>query len=161
MKSRNDSISMPQSPFRRKMLSLASIGLASAFLTLGSTASMADDAGKTIAANQPLKFVLHVSAADSWPAALSNVKNLSAQHPEAKLRVIADGSGVYLYQGSTNLTPVFKKYSGLGVEFQACHNALDEKHISPASLPSFIQVVPSGVVAIAKSEYDGYAYIKP
>lgn len=161
MKSRNDSISMPQSPFRRKMLSFASIGLASAFFALGSTASMADDTAKTVAANQPLKFVLHVSAADSWPAALSNVKNLSAQHPEAKLRVIADGSGVYLYQGSTNLTPIFQKYSGLGVEFQACHNALDEKHISPASLPSFIQVVPSGVVAIAKSEYDGYAYIKP
>jgi intracellular sulfur oxidation DsrE/DsrF family protein len=135
--------------------------LVGGFLSLGSASSSAEEAGKPAASARPLKIVLHVSDADGWAAAFSNLKNLTAQRPDAKLRVIVDGSGVYIMQGSTDMSPLFQKYSGLGVEFQACHNALTEKHISPTSLPSFVQVVPAAVVALAESQYSGYAYVKP
>jgi len=146
---------------RRNALGLAGIALAGGVLSLGSRAATADDAKKPSPTAKPLKIVLHVSDADGWDGALSNLKNLTAQRPDAKLRVIVDGSGVYMMQGSTDMSPLFQKYSGLGVEFQACHNALTEKRISPSSLPDFVQVVPAAVVALAESQYSGYAYIKP
>jgi intracellular sulfur oxidation DsrE/DsrF family protein len=43
----------------------------------------------------------------------------------------------------------------------ACHNALMEKQISPALLPGFVRVVPAAVVALAESQYAGFAYVKP
>ena len=49
----------------------------------------------------------------------------------------------------------------LGVRFEACRNALDEKKIAPDSLPSFVKVVPAGVIALAQAQADGFAYIKP
>jgi uncharacterized protein len=146
---------------RRRTLSLALVGLTGGALSLGSKTSSATEARNPAASDRPLKIVLHVSDADSWPAAFSNLKNLTAQRPDAKLRVIVDGSGVYLMQGATDMTPLFQKYAGLGVEFQACHNALTEKRVSPASLPGFVLVVPAAVVALADSQYSGYAYVKP
>jgi uncharacterized protein len=135
------------------------MGLATGLVTLCSPRAHAQPPGKQTP--QPLKIALHVGDADHWTAALSNIKNLVAQHPNAQLRVIADGSGVYMLQGQNDLSPLLQKYAALGVEFQACHNALNEKQIPLGSLPSFIQVVPAGVVALSEAQYAGYAYIKP
>jgi intracellular sulfur oxidation DsrE/DsrF family protein len=112
-------------------------------------------------AKRPLKIVFHVSDADGWGPAFSNVRNMVAQHPDAELRVVVDGSGVYLLGGANDMTPSFARYATDGVEFQACHNALTEKKIDPASLPRGVKVVPAGVVALAESQREGYAYIKP
>jgi hypothetical protein len=112
-------------------------------------------------ARRPLKIVFHVSDADGWGPAFSNVRNMVAQHPDAKLRVVVDGSGVYMLGGGNDMTPLFAKYAADGVEFQACHNALGEKRIDPASVPSGVKIVPAGVVALAESQREGYAYIKP
>ena len=84
-----------------------------------------------------------------------------AQQPDAKLRLVVDGGGVYLLAGVNDTTPLFAKYAADGVEFQACHNALREKKIDPASVPAGVKVVPAGVVALTESQRDGYAYIKP
>lgn len=156
----------PASPFsfltsRRTALILGGLCLAGGVLLLSPLQSSAEEPAKPASSATPLKIVLHVSDADGWTAAFSNLKNLTAQRPDAKLRVVVDGSGVYMFQGSNDMTPLFQKYSALGVEFQACHNALDEKHISPTSLPRFIRVVPAAVVALAEAQYSGYAYIKP
>jgi NAD(P)-dependent dehydrogenase (short-subunit alcohol dehydrogenase family) len=43
-----------------------------------------------VVADRPLRIALHVSNADGWPAAFSSLKNLTAQRPDAKLRVIFD-----------------------------------------------------------------------
>ena len=111
--------------------------------------------------SRPLKIVLHVSEADAWPAALSNARNLSAKYPGVKVRVISDGSGVYGYQGSNDLVTQMAATAKVGVEYQACSNALDEKKIPPSSLPSFVKVVPAGVIALAEAQGEGFAYVKP
>jgi intracellular sulfur oxidation DsrE/DsrF family protein len=110
---------------------------------------------------RPLKIVLHISDADGWECALSNLKIVTAQRPDAKLRVIVEGSGVIMLQSTTFLAPLFARYSGQGVEFQACRDALDEKKISPSALPSFVKVIPVAAVALAELQYSGFAYIKP
>ena len=110
---------------------------------------------------RPLKIVFHVSDPDGWAPALSNVRNMVAQYPDAKLRLVVDGAGIYLLAGANDMTPLFAKLAADGVEFQACHNALREKKIDPTSVPPGVKVVPAGVVALAESQRDGYAYIKP
>lgn len=132
---------------------------------LAGAATMLGVAGSASAQNsQPVrspKIVLHVSDPDGWPPALSNARNLSQKYPAVKVRVIADGGGVYGYQGSNDIVSVMAAAAKAGVEFHACHNALDEKQIPVASLPPFVKVVPSGVIALAQAQGEGYAYVKP
>lgn len=110
---------------------------------------------------RPLKIVLHVSDPDGWPPALSNAKNLAAQHPEIRVRIVTDGGGVYGLQGANDLTALMATVAKGGVQFEACHNALDEKKIAPSSLPPFVKVVPAGVIALAQAQAEGFAYVKP
>lgn len=110
---------------------------------------------------KPLRIVLHVSEADAWPAALSNARNLSAKYPAVRVRVIADGSGVYGYQGSNDVVSAMAATAKAGVEYQACNNALDEKKIPVSSMPPFVKVVPAGVISLAESQAEGFAYVKP
>lgn len=152
---------MSSSPSRRRAFPPLLLALAGGILAPGARAAGSGASGGGPTSERPLRIVLHVSDADGWGAALSNLKNLTALRPSPQLRVVVDGSGVYMLQGSTDLTPQFAKYAGLGVEFMACHNALAEKHISPAALPGFVRVVPAAVVALAESQYAGFAYVKP
>ena len=105
--------------------------------------------------------MLHVSDPDGWPPALSNAKNLAAQHPSIRVRIVTDGGGVYGLQGTNDLSALMAAVAKGGVQFEACHNALDEKKIAPASLPPYVKVVPAGVIALAQAQADGYAYVKP
>jgi uncharacterized protein len=147
---------------RRSALHLAVGGLAAGVVASAGVSADAQPAAAPVSpARGPLKIVFHVSDPDGWGPALSNVRNMVAQYPDAKLRVVADGGGVYLLAGASDLTPQFPKYAAAGVEFQACHNALREKRIDPASVPAGVKVVPAGVVALAESQREGYAYVKP
>lgn len=112
-------------------------------------------------AKHPLKIVLHVSDSDHWQSAVSNLNNLAAQYPGAKLRVIVDGTGLYPLQGVNSLTPALAKLAAGGVQIQVCHNALRDQQIAATTLPAFATVIPAAVVGLAESQYDGYAYIKP
>ena len=132
--------------------------LAGAATALGAAASASAQTAPTA---RPLKIVLHVSDPDGWPPALSNARNLSKEYPAVKVLVIADGGGVYGYQGSNNIVAEMATTAKAGIEFRACHNALDEKKIPVTSIPPFVKVVPAGVIALAEAQGEGYAYVKP
>ena len=134
-------------------------------LRTGAAAAVGLLAAGAAAAQAPapgaLKIVLHVSDPDGWPPALSNAKNLTAQFPTIKVKIVTDGGGVYGLQGATDLVSAMAAVARAGVPIEACHNALDEKKIAPASLPAFVKVVPAGVIALAQAQAEGYAYVKP
>ena len=142
---------------RRAALRTGAGGLAAGVVALAAAA----EAQPARAPKRALKIVFHVSDGDGWPVAFSNVRNMTALDPQAKLRVVVDGAGVYILAGPNDMTSLFAKYAAAGVEFQACHNALTEKKIPAASVPAGVKVVPAGVIALAEAQYDGYAYIKP
>jgi intracellular sulfur oxidation DsrE/DsrF family protein len=108
-----------------------------------------------------LKLVLHVDQADHWPAAFGNLNNLTRDYPDAEIRVVANGAGIYAFVGQSDLREKFDQFAANGVTFQVCHNALKEHHVEPTALPDFANVVPAGVVALAEAQRDGFAYIKP
>ena len=155
MKSSHDAV-VPVNRARRDALHLGAVAAAGLLAAGAAVGQM-----PTVPSARPLKIVLHVSDPDGWAPALSNAKNLSAQHPSIKVLVVTDGSGVYGLQGTNDLTSLMAVCARGGVQFEACNNALDEKRIAPASLPVFVKVVPAGVIALAQAQADGYAYIKP
>lgn len=54
-----------------------------------------------------LKLVLHVDQADHWPAAFGNLNNLTRDYPDAEIRVVANGAGIYAFVGQSDLRDRF------------------------------------------------------
>ncbi|MFC6591963.1 DsrE family protein [Deinococcus lacus] len=65
-------------------------------------------------------------------------------------------------QGSSKVTARLAKAMEAGVTVQLCHNALVAQGMESegAALPSGMQVVPAGVVALAEAQAEGWAYIR-
>lgn len=147
---------------RRKAARHAWAGLAGAALGVGGARVVAQEA--TPAAGDQgagLSVVLHVSDPDGWPPALFNLHNLTAEFSEMRVLVVLDGGDIYVFQGSNDLTAELETATEAGVRIQACHNALHEKQIDPATLPDFVEVVPGGVPALVEAQNQGYRYVKP
>jgi uncharacterized protein len=106
------------------------------------------------------KVVLHASQESHWPYIISNLKNLEQDQPQAKLRVVVDGTAVYTLVGENAVTNELTKLSS-GFELQVCPNALREHQIDPSAIPSFATTNLGGVVALVLSNQEGYVYIKP
>ena len=108
-----------------------------------------------------LKLVLHVSEADRWHAALSNLVNLTALDDRPEVRVVVNGSAVYVLQGEHDQLAHMARTAAAGVTFQICNNSLKAHDIPTENLPDWAQTVPAGVLALAEAQRGGFAYIKP
>jgi intracellular sulfur oxidation DsrE/DsrF family protein len=129
-----------------------------------SALAQGDDASATPAdASIPADFkvVLHAAEVENWEFALSNLRNLTTDWPQARLRVVVDGSAVTVLQGENNLTTELGTMAAKGVRVQICPNALHEHYIDPAMVPSYAQTSLGGVVALVLAQHEGYAYVKP
>lgn len=107
------------------------------------------------------KVVLHAAEVQNWPYVLSNLRNLTQEWPQARLRVVVDGSAVTSLQGTNNLTTELAQFAGAGVDLQVCPNALHEHGIDPGSIPTFAQTRLGGVVALVMAHHEGFVYVKP
>lgn len=107
------------------------------------------------------KVVLHAAEIENWDFVLSNLRNLTAEWPRARLRVVVDGSAVSALQGENNLTMELGTMADKGVVVQICPNALREHAIDVATVPSYAQTSLGGVVALVLAQHEGYAYVKP
>ncbi|MCC6312970.1 MAG: DsrE family protein [Thermomicrobiales bacterium] len=120
-------------------------------------------AQETPAAGAPADFrvVLHVADADRWVYTLSNLENLTSEWPDARIRVVVDGSGVYPLQGRNDLTERLAAAQDKGVKLYVCPNALREHKIDPISLAVDANTSLGGVVALVQAQREGYGYVKP
>jgi intracellular sulfur oxidation DsrE/DsrF family protein len=107
------------------------------------------------------RVVLHAAEIENWEFVLSNLRNLTAEWPRARLRVVVDGSAVTALQGKNNLTTELGTMAEKGVVVQICPNALREHNIDVAAVPSYAQTSLGGVVALVLAQHEGYAYVKP
>ena len=105
--------------------------------------------------------VLHAAEAQHWPYVLSNLRNLTQAWPQARLRVVVDGSAVASLQGTNNLTTELARLAAAGVQLQVCPNALHEHGIDPGTIPAFAQTSLGGVVALVLAHQEGFVYVKP
>ena len=108
-----------------------------------------------------LKILLHVSDDDGWVPADSNLTNLTRDYPAAEIRVVVDGSGVYAFQGASDVTAKLEAFSRTGVDIRICANALRDHQIDPQTLPAYAHLVPAGVIDLVESQNAGFRYVKP
>ena len=93
-------------------------------------------------------YILHVSDVARWPAALSNLGNLTQLGLAHGITVIVNGTGVYALQGANDWTAQMEAAADAGVDFFACSRSLANQ-------------VPAAIPAIREWTKDGATYIKP
>ncbi len=90
-----------------------------------------------------------------WPLIIKNIINLTKSMPEAEIRVIAFGAGIFAFhkQRAVELPT--------GVKVGICQNTLRGTHTAEDQLVAEIEVVPSGVAEIVRLQADGWLYLRP
>ncbi len=127
--------------------------------------SFAFAAGK----DDPIKVVYHFDAGlEQATKGLRNVRNHLDVDPKVKIVVVAHAQGVqFLLDGAVNATGnpyniLVEDLADRGVEFRVCEITLKSNKIDPKKLIPQTNLVPSGVVEIARLQArEGYSYLKP
>ena len=110
-----------------------------------------------------LKIVFHVNDNDRWPFTIRSVRNLVHSQAGGKAVVVANGAAIRSFS-QLDADPTrwskIKELSKEGVRFVVCNIALNERQVKPELIPSYVEIVPAGIVEIAKLQAEGYGYIK-
>ncbi|MCI5825251.1 MAG: DsrE family protein [Arcanobacterium sp.] len=110
-----------------------------------------------------LKMVFHVNENDRWPFTIRSVHNLAHSDEETSVTVVANGEAIRSFS-QLDADPVrFEKIKQLrdaGVRFVVCNIAMNERQIKPELVPDYVEIVPAGIVEIAKLQAEGYGYVK-
>ena len=88
-------------------------------------------------------YILHVSDVARWPAALSNLGNLTQLGLAHGITVIVNGTGVYALQGANDWTAQMEAAAGAGVDFFACSRSLANHEFVEGTLPEWLGQVPA------------------
>jgi uncharacterized protein len=139
------------------------------FLKVMFSAALALGIGAPAFAAEPVKVVYHlVDGIDQAARGMGNIRNHLRGEPGTKIVVVALGAGVdFLLDGAKerNGRPFADQVAALaaqGVEFRVCNNTLQGREIARERLLPQAQIVPAGVVEIARLQArEGYVYIRP
>ena len=115
-----------------------------------------------------MKVLYHIDQESKWKMVLENVKNMIKTGKELgetfEIEIIANGiavMGIVEHVSiSSKLYLEFEEILKSDVKVKACNNALKKFGIDKESICSFVEVVPAGVIEIAKKHEEGYCYIK-
>jgi intracellular sulfur oxidation DsrE/DsrF family protein len=155
---------MSEFAFDRRTAVKAGVGLAAiGAIGLNAASVAAQDASPTAIPDVPddFKVVLHAAEEQNWAYVLSNLDNLTAEWPNASLRVVVDGTAVYTLASDNDLSDHLGQLAMAGVEVHVCPNALKEHKIDPSEIGSYAMTDLGGVVALVQAMNQGFHYIKP
>ena len=111
-----------------------------------------------------LKLVFHVNENDRWPFTMRSVRNLVHSKESGKAVVVANGAAVRSFSqldaDPARISQIRDLARKDGVRFMVCNIALRERQVKPELIPEYVEIVPSGIVEIAKFQAAGYGYIK-
>ena len=131
--------------------------LAAVVLTVSATAALAQD-----------KVVYHFdNTVAQGLKGLRNVRNHLDTDPSAKITVVAHAEGIdMLMEGAkaangTEYAPLVSALKSRGVNFEICEITLRNRGLKKDQFIQEADFTPSGVVRIAKLQFQGHAYIKP
>ena len=116
-----------------------------------------------------MNVLFHINNDENWKMVLGNVKNMINTGKELGevfiIEVVANGNAVLTLQNNmaieANVYTDFTELAKEKVTFVACNNALNKFALHKENLLSFVEVVPSGVIELARKQAVGYSYIKP
>ncbi|MCI0182204.1 MAG: DsrE family protein [Acidibacillus sp.] len=90
-----------------------------------------------------------------WPLMVNNIVHLLKAMPEAEIKVISFGPGIFAFHKERAIE------LPAGVQVGICQNTMRGTNTSEDQLITGIQVVPSGVAEIVKLQADGWIYLRP
>lgn len=108
-----------------------------------------------------MRYLLHVTEADRWPAVLSNLGNLTQLGLAGQVTVLINGTAIYAIQGRNDWTAAMERAANAGATFEVCERSLVNHQFDQESLPTWITQIWAAVPVIAEHMADGYAYVKP
>lgn len=112
------------------------------------------------------KLIIHISDRDKWQTALNNINNtIKALRTPYKIVVVANVNAIQGYL-DPEIRAQITAINDSDVVFTACNNSLVGQNVAPSTLnpadvPSKIEIVPVGIIAIVEHQNQGYAYMKP
>lgn len=106
-------------------------------------------------------YLLHVTEADKWPRVLSNLGNLTELGLAGRVRVMINGTAIYVLQGEHDWIQAMRRASEAGAIFEVCERSLANHGISADSIPEWVTPIWAAVPVIAEHVAEGYTYIKP
>lgn len=112
-----------------------------------------------------MKVVFHLDLDEEkiLRIALTNLENLRAAKPEARINLVVNGPAVKFFRkdcADEFLTRI-KNLIQAEVTIFVCRNALRAFDIPEEDLCTGCEPIPAGVVALIKLQQQGCAYIKP
>lgn len=112
-----------------------------------------------------MNVMFHIDELEKWDVLITNVKAMlvyGKQHHEVfHIEILANADAVEcLSHRNDEYQAMMEKLSEDGVFIKACHNSLMKRGIDGNELYSFVDVVDTGVVELAKKQAEGFSYIK-
>lgn len=112
------------------------------------------------------KIVYHINDSLQWQTVINNTSNMIAFYKEKsthyQIEIIANGSAVaFLTQSKADHVLSLEKLAEEDIHICACQNSLHGLNIDTSTIYPFVTIIPSGVIALAERQFEGYAYIKP
>ncbi len=109
-------------------------------------------------------IVFHVDLNDEavLNIAISNIANYftAIEGQKAEVVMLVNGPAVNLFKKETAL-PALKDLQGKGLQIRVCQNAMNKFSLPKEMLMDGVQVVPAGIVELARLQNERYTYIKP
>lgn len=107
-----------------------------------------------------MKIILHINELEKWPTVVQNAKNTLTSGMHVDLVILANGGAVQVLKDSTMMTTL-KELVEASVVIRMCQRSLTTFEFDETDLPSFVRVVPVGMIELALLQTQGYSYIKP
>jgi intracellular sulfur oxidation DsrE/DsrF family protein len=109
------------------------------------------------------KLVMQCMRADSveQDIVLSQVSNILAAWPKAKIEVVCHGGGLdLLVTSKAKFAQRLADLSRQGVVFAACNNSMKRRKVKKEDLVQSATVVPSAMVELASKQEQNWSYVK-
>ncbi len=113
-----------------------------------------------------LKLVFHVNENDRWPFSIRSAENFLRSDDTGEgshVTIVANGAAVRSFsqlEAEPHRMARIRELHDLGARFVVCAIALEQRQVKRELIPEYVEVVPAGVVEIAKLQDQGYGYIK-
>jgi intracellular sulfur oxidation DsrE/DsrF family protein len=119
--------------------------------------------------HRPIKFVEQLTQNPKrWPIALKSLALaghvFAENHIKYSIIIVAYGPGLkaFVVKDDKKYGKVIEKLHNEGIKMVVCHESMEDSHITPNMLFSFVKISYPGIIAyIVKKEDQGYAFIKP
>jgi len=85
---------------------------------------------------------------------------IAMQEKPFQVRILVNFEGIKVLENFSPYEALYKEVLSCGADVYFCENAIKAFSISPDILPEQSQTIPSGIVALAQWQEEGFRYVR-